>query len=334
MTENERTLHHLLTSQRVTHFSPPGVSISLHPLDLLEVSMLPPFCRSHVIAQFFCDVPSVIRLSCSKTYAAFKLVQATLLLLVFQAALTGNPLIIAITTLIRQLHTSIYFFLRNRVEPSYDRCAAICFPLTYDIVLARGACGKMATASWFGGGLYAITCSGNHNVIDATVILGAALCVVCPISIVILCAHIFRVVLSISAAEGWAKAFSTCLPPLGVVTVFLSNRIFVYVKPPADSSFIVDLLVSVFYMVVTPSLNLLIYSLRNQNMNAAMGRIQKGNIWEAGMQMLLFPREPQGLKPSLMLQGTGPLSRRNLRNHVNRELFVLKAMSYDRYAAI
>ncbi|XP_038598682.1 olfactory receptor 14J1-like [Tachyglossus aculeatus] len=183
-----------------------------------------PFCWSYVIAQFFCDVPSVIRLSRSKTYAAFKtssssfgldlpvsmfytmtefplmgftevrelqLVQATLLLLVFRAALMGNPLIIAITTLIRQLHTSIYFFLRNR----------------YDIVLARGACGKMATASWNSGGL-----------------------------------------------------------------------IFIYVKSPEDSSFIVDLLVSVFYMVVAPSMNLLIYRLRNQNMNAAMGRIQKGSL--------------------------------------------------------
>ncbi|XP_038597707.1 olfactory receptor 14A2-like, partial [Tachyglossus aculeatus] len=117
-----------------------------------------PFCRSHGITQFFCDIPSVIKPSCSKTYTAFKVAVAT----------------------------------------------------------------------------------------------GACFSVFCFVSIIVSYVHIFRAVLRTPASEGRAKAFSTCLPHIVVVTVFFSTAAFAHLKPTSSSSFQLDLLVSVFYTAVPP----------------------------------------------------------------------------------
>ncbi|XP_038597506.1 olfactory receptor 14K1-like, partial [Tachyglossus aculeatus] len=185
----------------------------------------------------------------------------------------------------------------------YDRYAAICLPLSYEVVMARGACGRMAAVSWLGGvllgilfsastfslsfcgsniiqqffcdvpSLLKITCYEEHVAVDMSVTTGITLGIVCFILIIISYVHIFRAVLRMSAAESRAKAFSTCLPHLAVITVFFFAGVSVHIKPPSDSSLIMSLLVSVFYAVVPPSLNPVIYSLRNRDMKAAMGRI-------------------------------------------------------------
>ncbi|NXH95177.1 O14J1 protein, partial [Pachycephala philippinensis] len=66
--------------------------------------------------------------------------------------------------------------------------------------------------------------------------------------------------------QGRHKAFSTCLPHLAVVSLFLSTAMFAYLKPPSISSLSLDLALSVLYSVVPPALNPLIYSLRNQEL--------------------------------------------------------------------
>ncbi|XP_064285589.1 olfactory receptor 10C1-like [Passer domesticus] len=87
---------------------------------------------------------------------------------------------------------------------------------------------------------------------------------------------IFRVVLRIPSEQGRHKAFSTCIPHLAVVSLFVSTSFFAYMKPPSISSLSLDLTVSVLYSVVTPALNPLIYSLRNQELKAAMWRLMIG----------------------------------------------------------
>ncbi|KFW80617.1 Olfactory receptor 6Q1, partial [Manacus vitellinus] len=62
------------------------------------------------------------------------------------------------------------------------------------------------------------------------------------------------------------KAFSTCLPYLTVVSLFIRKLFFAYLKPPFISSPSLDLIVSVLYSMVSPTLNPLIYSLRNQEL--------------------------------------------------------------------
>ncbi|XP_064594227.1 olfactory receptor 1G1-like [Zonotrichia leucophrys gambelii] len=89
-------------------------------------------------------------------------------------------------------------------------------------------------------------------------------------------AQIFRAVLRIPSEQGRHKAFSTCLPHLAVVSLFLSTGTFAYLKPPSISSPSLDLALSVLYSVVPPALNPLIYSLRNQELKAAVWRLVTG----------------------------------------------------------
>ncbi|XP_038598931.1 olfactory receptor 14A16-like [Tachyglossus aculeatus] len=193
---------------------------------------------------------------------------------------------------------------------SYDRYAAICLPLRYELVMDRWACVQMVTASWLSGSLFGvlfsvstfslpfcgsntvqqffcdvssllkISCSEDHVAIDVIVAVAVGLVVVGFTSIIISYVRIFSAALRTPSSEGRNKAFSTCLPHLTVVTVFHFTGVFAYIKPPSDSSSALDLLVSVFYAVVPPTLNPLIYSLRNRDMKAALGRTRKGgNAW-------------------------------------------------------
>ncbi|NXE71939.1 O14J1 protein, partial [Calcarius ornatus] len=91
-----------------------------------------------------------------------------------------------------------------------------------------------------------------------------ALC--CSVFIVFSYVQILRAVLRIPSEQGRHKAFSTCLPHLNVVSLFVSTSMFTYLKPPSMSSPSLDLALSVLYSVVPPALNPLIYSLRNQEL--------------------------------------------------------------------
>ncbi|NXP94929.1 O14J1 protein, partial [Passerina amoena] len=88
----------------------------------------------------------------------------------------------------------------------------------------------------------------------------------CFVFIVFSYVQIFRAVLRIPSEQGRYKAFSTCLPHLFVVSLFLSTGIFSDLKPPSMSSPSLDLGLSVLYSVVPPTVNPLIYSLRNQEL--------------------------------------------------------------------
>ncbi|RMC02481.1 hypothetical protein DUI87_20875 [Hirundo rustica rustica] len=89
-------------------------------------------------------------------------------------------------------------------------------------------------------------------------------------------AQIFRAVLRIPSEQGRHKAFSTCLPHLAVVSLFITTGFFAYLKPPSISSPSLDLALSVLYSVVPPALNPVIYSLRNQELKAAVWRLMTG----------------------------------------------------------
>ncbi|CAN8180368.1 unnamed protein product [Coccothraustes coccothraustes] len=185
----------------------------------------------------------------------------------------------------------------------YDRYVSICKPLHYGTLLGSRACARMAAAAWASAFLNALMhtantfslplCHGNslgqffceipqifklscsHSNLRKLGLLVFSICVTfgCFVFIVFSYVQIFRAVLRIPSEQGRHKAFSTCLPQLAVVSLFVSTGTFAYLKPPSISSPSVDLALSVLYSVVTPALNPLIYSLRNQELKATVWRL-------------------------------------------------------------
>ncbi|KAM4881005.1 olfactory receptor 14I1-like [Sylvia borin] len=192
----------------------------------------------------------------------------------------------------------------------YDRYVSICKPLHYRTLLGSRACAHMAAAAWASAFLYSLLhkantfslplCQGNalgqffceiphilklscshskHRELGI-VAISACLAFGCFLFIVFSYVQIFRAVLRIPSEQGRHKAFSTCLPHLAVLSLFLSTGIFAYLKPPSISSPSLDLTLSILYSVVPPALNPIIYSLRNQELKAAVwtliiGQFQK-----------------------------------------------------------
>ncbi|XP_066063233.1 olfactory receptor 14J1-like [Chamaea fasciata] len=190
----------------------------------------------------------------------------------------------------------------------YDRYVSICKPLHYGTLLGSRACAHMAAAAWASGFLNALLytantfslplCHGNalgqffceiphilklscsHSKLrdHGLIVLSAALYFGCFVFMVFTYVQIFRAVLRISSEQGRHKAFSTCLPHLAVLSLFLSAGTFAYLKPPSISSPSLDLALSVLYSVVPPALNPLIYSLRNQELKAAMWKLMTRQV--------------------------------------------------------
>ncbi|XP_059347404.1 olfactory receptor 14J1-like [Ammospiza nelsoni] len=122
--------------------------------------------------------------------------------------------------------------------------------------------------------------SCSHSTFRKICISSLAVCLAfgCFLFIVFSYVQIFRAVLRIPSEQGRHKAFSTCLSHLGVLSLFISTATFAYLKPPSMSSPSLDLALSVLYSVVPPALNPLIYSLRNQELKAAVWRLMAGQF--------------------------------------------------------
>uniref|UniRef100_A0A8C9ULQ6 Olfactory receptor n=1 Tax=Spermophilus dauricus TaxID=99837 RepID=A0A8C9ULQ6_SPEDA len=175
---------------------------------------------------------------------------------------------------------------------SYDRYVAICQPLQYETIMNPSACRRAVIAAWMAGALSGLMHTTMWKMDDALIpqmlklafsyefmneIAVAAFTTstafICLISIVLSYIRIFSMVLRIPSAEGRTKVFSTCLPHLFVVTFFLSAAGFEFLRPPSDSPSAVDLMFSIFYTVIPPTLNPVIYSLRNEAMKAALKKV-------------------------------------------------------------
>ncbi|KAM9095336.1 olfactory receptor 13C9-like [Sarcophilus harrisii] len=187
---------------------------------------------------------------------------------------------------------------------AYDRYMAICNPLRYPIIMNKRHCVQLVAASWVVGFLNSTMETGlvirlpfcgkniiNHFFCEILAILKLA-CVDISLNeiimlidsitlafsplLLIIISYIFilSAILRINSAEGRKKAFSTCSAHLTVVIVFYGTILFMYMKPKSKNS-ITDKFVTLFYSVVTPMLNPIIYSLRNKEVNAAMRNVLK-----------------------------------------------------------
>uniref|UniRef100_A0A8D0GYJ6 Olfactory receptor n=1 Tax=Sphenodon punctatus TaxID=8508 RepID=A0A8D0GYJ6_SPHPU len=188
---------------------------------------------------------------------------------------------------------------------AYDRYVAICDPLHYEMVMNRGACIQMAASAWISGFFYAalhtgstfaitfcsrnvnqffceipqllkLSCSNTYLIEVAALAFSACLGSGCFGFIVVSYVQIFRAVLRIPSKQGRQKSFSTCLPHLFVVSLFLCKGIFANLKPPSSSISSLDHVVAVFYCVVPPVLNPVIYSMRNKEIKAVLLKL---TVW-------------------------------------------------------
>ncbi|XP_066841456.1 olfactory receptor 14C36-like [Anser cygnoides] len=188
---------------------------------------------------------------------------------------------------------------------AYDRYVAICKPLHYGTLLGSRACATMAAAAWGSGFLYAVLHTANTfslpfchgNAVDQFFceipqilklscsdfymseagLLVVIVCIAfgCFVFIMLSYVQMLKVVLRMPSEQGRHKAFSTCLPHLAVVSLFISTGIFAYLRPPSISSPSLDLVMAVLYSVVPPALNPLIYSMRNQEIKDALRKLMK-----------------------------------------------------------
>ncbi|XP_036779421.2 olfactory receptor 14C36-like [Manis pentadactyla] len=183
-----------------------------------------------------------------------------------------------------------------------DRYVAICQPLHYPIIMNQRICIQMTLVSLLSGLIYAGVHTGNtfqlsfcrSNVVhqffcdipsllqiscsdtfsNELLILISAMGIGggCFIFITMSYICIFSTVLKFQRRER-GKAFSMCIPHILVVSIFLSFGSYVYVSPSASSDTILDMIFSVFYSIVPPLLNPIIYSLRNKQVKDAVRKI-------------------------------------------------------------
>uniref|UniRef100_A0A2R8ZJZ9 Olfactory receptor n=1 Tax=Pan paniscus TaxID=9597 RepID=A0A2R8ZJZ9_PANPA len=188
---------------------------------------------------------------------------------------------------------------------AYDRYAAICNPLLYSSIMSPTLCVWMVlgaymtglTASLFQIGallqlhfcgsnvirhffcdmpqLLILSCTDTFFVQVMTAILTMFFGIASALVIMISYGYIGISIMKITSAKGRSKAFNTCASHLTAVSLFYTSGIFVYLSSSSGGSSSFDRFASVFYTVVIPMLNPLIYSLRNKEIKDALKRLQK-----------------------------------------------------------
>ncbi|XP_006902323.1 PREDICTED: olfactory receptor 8K5-like [Elephantulus edwardii] len=192
------------------------------------------------------------------------------------------------------------FFILSAM--AYDRYVAICNPLLYNVVISPRLCHVLVGVPYlystfqslmFTTKIFTLTFCGSHIIshfycddvplipmlcsnaqeIQLLIIMFSAFnlistMLVILVSYVLILITIFRM----NSAEGRKKAFSTCGSHLTVVVVFYGCLLFMYLQPKSAHSFETDKMASVFYTLIIPMLNPLIYSLRNKEVKNAFHR--------------------------------------------------------------
>ncbi|XP_031240611.1 olfactory receptor 5AN1-like [Mastomys coucha] len=188
---------------------------------------------------------------------------------------------------------------------AYDRYAAICNPLLYSSIMSPTLCAQMVMGSYTAGLIGSVSqlcallqlhfCGPNvirHFFCDMPQLLNLScidtlfaqvlLAILTTLfgfsnalAILISYGYIVLSIMKITSAKGRSKAFNTCASHLTAVSLFYTSSVFVYLSSSSGGSSSFDRFASVFYTVVIPMLNPLVYSLRNKEIRDAVKRLQR-----------------------------------------------------------
>ena len=188
------------------------------------------------------------------------------------------------------------------VAMAYDRYVAICKPLLYVVIMAQKVrwglvltpylystfvslfltiklfklsfCGSNVIRYFYCDSvpLISLLCSDTHE-LELIILIFSGCNLLCSLLIVLVSyMFILVAVLRMNSSKGRYKAFSTCSSHLTAVVVFYGTLLFMYLQPKSSHTFAVDKMASVFYTLVIPMLNPLIYGLRNKEVKDALRR--------------------------------------------------------------
>ncbi|XP_058162377.1 olfactory receptor 8H1-like [Dasypus novemcinctus] len=188
---------------------------------------------------------------------------------------------------------------------AYDRYVAICNPLHYNVIMSKRLCHSLITGSYMIGftdslvnvlcinslhfcksnvihhffcdttPILALSCTDTSDIEIMIFTLAGATVVVSLSTISMSYVSILSTILKINSTSGKHKAFSTCSSHLLGVSIFYGTIIFTYLKPSKSYSLGKDQVASVFYTMVIPMLNPLIYSLRNKEVKNALIKVMQ-----------------------------------------------------------
>ncbi|XP_029431555.1 olfactory receptor 1020-like isoform X1 [Rhinatrema bivittatum] len=191
---------------------------------------------------------------------------------------------------------------------AFDRYVAICNPLLYSVIMNSRVCIQLMTAVYLVSfvisliqtiftfrlsfcesnvinhffcdipPLLLLSCSDTSvNEVVSFIIIGFN-CIISLLTILISYIYIISTILRIRSAEGRHKTFSTCASHFTAVLIFFGTILFMNLQPPSSYSLDQEKAISVFYTMVIPMLNPLIYSLKNKEVKAAMSKIFRLNF--------------------------------------------------------
>ncbi|XP_022347697.1 olfactory receptor 2G6 [Enhydra lutris kenyoni] len=191
---------------------------------------------------------------------------------------------------------------------AYDRYAAVCRPLQYTTIMHPQLCASLASVAWLSGLITSlIQCSltvqlplCGHRKLDhifcevpvliklacvnttfneIELFVASVIFLIVPVSLILVSyGFITKAVLRIKSAKGRWKALGTCSSHLIVVIIFYGTIIFMYLQPAKSSSKNQGKFVSLFYTIVTPLLNPIIYTLRNKDVKGALRTLLMRNV--------------------------------------------------------
>ncbi|CAN2391395.1 Olfactory receptor 5F1-like, partial [Pristimantis euphronides] len=185
----------------------------------------------------------------------------------------------------------------------YDRYVAICYPLRYSQIISKKTCIHLALGCWLTGFLYSFVhtiltstvsfCASkevNHYFCDMPPLLKLS-CTDTTINVIVIMGlggfaagasflltmisyfYIISTIVQIRSKEGRRKAFSTCASHLTIVLIFYGTILIMYLRPQSSYSMEHDKMLGVFYNVITPMLNPMIYSMRNKEVKGALKKL-------------------------------------------------------------